>query len=251
MPTNYDAVAPAYDRRYELYEYSGIRSAIASVIQPAAGVRVLEVGCGTGKWIAELAASGCDVAGLDPSEEMLARAREVVAGDLRVGTAERLPWDASTFDAVVWVNALHHFSEPVAAIQEAFRVLRPRGVLLSFGLDPHVSNDRWYVYDFFPPSLAYDRDRYPSAEARTGWLQAAGFSDIAVSVGERVKTSMSLVEAEPAGVLERSFTSQFDALSESEYRAGRNRIEAAAQHDSSFRLVADLVIFVTTATKPA
>lgn len=68
---------------------------------------MLEVGCRTGKWLAELVAAGADVAGLDASAEMLARARKVVEGDLQLGVAECLPWTESTFDAVLYVNALH------------------------------------------------------------------------------------------------------------------------------------------------
>lgn len=250
MPTDYDRVAPGYDRRYELHDYGGIRSAIADAIGPTTGKRVLEVGCGTGRWLAELAAAGADVAGLDASAEMLARARKVVEGDLQLGVAERLPWAASTFDAVLYVNALHHFAGPGEAIGEAARVLRPGGRFLSFGLDPGESSDSWYLYDFFPEALAYDRDRYPTAAARTRWLRAAGLSDITITIAERLETSLSLAEAERAGVLERSFTSQFDGISESAYAAGRERIQAAADSDPSFRLVANLVIYATAARKP-
>lgn len=251
MSTNYDAVAPSYNRRYELHDYGGIRSAIADVIKPCAGKRVLEVGCGTGKWLSEVAALGCDVAGLDPSAEMLARAQAVFGADLRLGVAERLPWANSTFDAVLYVNALHHFSDPGGAIREAARVLRAGGRLLSFGLDPSEAKDCWYMYDFFPQTATYDRGRYPTAATRSRWLEMAGLSEIVVMVAERIVTSMSLSEAERAGVLERSFTSQFDGISDSEYATGRRRLEAAAADDPSFRLIADLVIYATAAQKPA
>jgi SAM-dependent methyltransferase len=250
MPTNYDEVASSYDRRYEVHDYRGIRAAITDVVATRPGTRVLEVGCGTGKWLAELAAADCVVAGLDSSSEMLDRARSIVDAELRLGVAEQLPWEASTFDAVLYVNALHHFADPAEAICEAARVLRPCGKLLSFGLDPSASRDRWYLYDFFPGALAYDRGRYPTADARGRWLRLAGFTDITVTVGEHLRASMSLPEADRAGVLEHSFTSQFDGLSESEYEAGRNALKAAADSAPSFRLVADLVIYATTARKP-
>lgn len=176
---------------------------------------------------------------------------EVVEGDLRLGTAERLPWNGATFDAVLRVNALHHFNVPTQAITEASRVLRPGGVFLSFGLDPHTSNDRWYVYDFFPPSPEHERERFPSADARTQWFQAAGFCDISIAVSERVRASMSLPEAERAGILERSSTSQSDVLSDSEYKARPERLAAAAERDPSVRMVADLAIFATVGQKPA
>jgi hypothetical protein len=49
-----------------------------------------------------------------------------------------------------------------------------------------------------------------------------------VTVAEHLNSSMSLVEAERLGVLERTFTSQFDVLSDSEYGAGMRGIRAAA-----------------------
>src|SRR4030095_11900013 len=142
--------------------------------------RVLELGCGTGEWLSELASIGCDVAGIDPSEKMLERARTKVGGDLRRGSAEAFPWSNPSFDLVICVNSLHHFASPIAAMREAFRMLRPAGKFLSIGLDPHESAGRWYVYEFFPRSLAIDRERFASKSQRIHWLQSAGFRNINV-----------------------------------------------------------------------
>jgi ubiquinone/menaquinone biosynthesis C-methylase UbiE len=68
---NYDEVAREYDRRYELHDYPGIRLSIVTRIEGTRRPRVLEVGCGTGKWLRLLASVGCEVAGVDPSDEML------------------------------------------------------------------------------------------------------------------------------------------------------------------------------------
>ena len=66
MPIDYDAVASTYDRRYELHDYPGIRSALADLVATLNTCRALELGCGTCKWLALLAESGCKVAGIDP-----------------------------------------------------------------------------------------------------------------------------------------------------------------------------------------
>jgi ubiquinone/menaquinone biosynthesis C-methylase UbiE len=52
---NYDQVASAYDRRYDLNAYDGVRDYLRRFIDSSADVSVLEVGCGTGHWLAELA----------------------------------------------------------------------------------------------------------------------------------------------------------------------------------------------------
>jgi len=102
---DYDKIARDYDRRYEIHPYPGIRSAILAAIDRTEHPHVLEVGCGTGKWLAEFASAGCDVAGVDPSREMLRRAPAKVRGDLRQGSAEALPWGDALFGVGFYINS--------------------------------------------------------------------------------------------------------------------------------------------------
>lgn len=246
----YDRIAGEYDRRYELEDYPGIRAVILGTVDSGGVRRVLEVGCGTGRWTAELARAGCDVSGIDPSAEMLARASSRVAADLRQGSAEALPWAADCFDAVFYINSLHHISAPEDALREAFRVLRRGGTLLSVGLDPHEKRGRWYVYEFFPETVSLDLARFPSVDRRLGWMHAAGFTDVSVRVTECLQSSASLAEALQSGILQQSFTSQLTALSAAEYAAGMDRIRTAAADDESLRLQVDLTLYATVARKP-
>ena len=248
LSMNYDAVASRYDRRYDLHDYAGIRTALRSLAPPE--LRVLELGCGSGHWLSELASLGCVVAGVDPSSQMLARAADAVRGDLRRGYAEDLEWSDETFDVVLAINALHHFATPVAALREAFRVLRRGGSFLSVGLDPHEHRDRWYVYDFFPATLPADLARFPPARAREEWLRSAGFVDVAVRPVERICSAHSLDHATTSGILDPSFTSQLTALTAAEYWAGMQRIHAAARALTGFRLTVDLVLYGTEARRP-
>jgi ubiquinone/menaquinone biosynthesis C-methylase UbiE len=238
---NYDPVAHAYDRRYELHDYPGVRTALLR--NTFAGARVLELGCGTGKWLADLAAAGCQVAGIDPSQRMLDRAHQRCSADLRHGTAESLPWPDHSFDRVVLVNALHHLAAPDAALRESFRVLKPGGAVTSIGLDPHEHCDRWFVYDYFPETLQLDLSRFPSLPQRTEWLHAAGFTQVTVEVAERLHWSGTRNDAHRDGLLNQSFTSQLHALTPAQYTAGLARLPNAS------RLEADLTLFATRATK--
>jgi SAM-dependent methyltransferase len=249
-PLDYDDVARAFDRRYELYDYEGIRRSLIAFVSDREHPRVLEVGCGAGKWLTLLASEGCDVAGLDPSDEMLAIARGRVNGDLRRGTAEALPWEDASFDRVIYVNALHHFVDPPRALEEAWRVLRPGGRLLSIGLDPHQGAGRWYVYGYFPEALTADLVRFPSRELRESWLVGAGFADVAVRVAEHLQFAVPYAQATQDGVLERSFTSQLGVLSPDEYAAGMQRVREAARQDPLLALEVDLKLYATEATRP-
>ena len=82
------------NRRYELHDYPGIRSTLLDLVTPAENSHVLEVGCGTCRWLTLLASLGCEVAGIDPSPEMLACAPSGLTGDVgavgeRVGGGRR------------------------------------------------------------------------------------------------------------------------------------------------------------------
>jgi 2-polyprenyl-3-methyl-5-hydroxy-6-metoxy-1,4-benzoquinol methylase len=96
------------------------------------GERVLDVGCGEGRFAAALAAAGAEVVGIDVAEEPLRRARELHPElDLRLADGEG-PWDLpdAGFD-VVWAGeVIEHVADTAAWLSEVRRMLRPGGRLL-------------------------------------------------------------------------------------------------------------------------
>lgn len=102
------------------------------------GVRVLDVGCGTGMFCMLAADEGGSVAGLDASEQSIAIAKErTPAGDFRVGDIEELPWEDGSFDVVTGFNAFQFAADPVNALREAKRVVSPEGeVVVAVWGDP-------------------------------------------------------------------------------------------------------------------
>jgi 2-polyprenyl-3-methyl-5-hydroxy-6-metoxy-1,4-benzoquinol methylase len=98
----------------------------------AAGARVLDVGCGEGRFAADLAVAGASVVGIDVAAEPLRRAQASHPQlDLRLVDAER-PWELAdaSFD-VVWAGeVIEHVADTAAWLSEIRRVLRSGGSLL-------------------------------------------------------------------------------------------------------------------------
>ncbi|GAA2210031.1 class I SAM-dependent methyltransferase [Nonomuraea monospora] len=109
------------------------------------GARVLEVAPGPGHLSIALAATGdYTVTGLDISETFvsIARGRALEAGvpvDFRLGNASAMPFDDDTFDFLVCCAAFKNFSDPVGALREMRRVLRPGAAGLILDLRKDVS----------------------------------------------------------------------------------------------------------------
>lgn len=94
-----------------------------------AGETVLDVGCGTGWFAAGLqrAAPEVSVIGLDLSSGMLGKAREAGADMLVQGDGTGLSFADGSIDVVVGRGVLHHMPDPLAALREWRRVMRPDG----------------------------------------------------------------------------------------------------------------------------
>jgi ubiquinone/menaquinone biosynthesis C-methylase UbiE len=106
----------------------GQKSLVWQLAQPVAGESVLDVGTGTGNYACELAGRGLRVIGRDPSEAMLAVAREKPCDvTWEHGIAEELPHADGQFDLVLSVTALEFMEDPEQAVAEMVRVTRPGG----------------------------------------------------------------------------------------------------------------------------
>jgi ubiquinone/menaquinone biosynthesis C-methylase UbiE len=101
-----------------------------------AGDRVLDVAGGAGTYASQIVrAVPVTIVGLDIAEAMVRqRALDPLLQLNVVADMEALPFADESFDAVMFVAALHHVPEPLRALQEANRVLRPGGRL--FALEP-------------------------------------------------------------------------------------------------------------------
>src|SRR3954454_21102570 len=103
-------------------------TATLDALGPLQGSRLLDAGCGSGQALADAAARGAVVSGLDATPELLEIARErTPSADLRVGDIQELPHDDGTFDVVTAFNAVQYAVDPAAAVLELARVCRNGG----------------------------------------------------------------------------------------------------------------------------
>lgn len=101
---------------------------------------VLELGCGTGYFTRELAATGAQVTAIDISVELLEVAQQKCpSGNVQfeVGNAYAMTFRDATFDSVVGSSVLHHL-EIEAALKEIHRVLKPGGSI--YFTEPNMMN---------------------------------------------------------------------------------------------------------------
>jgi SAM-dependent methyltransferase len=132
---SFGAVADAYRRARPSYP----AAAVAWLLDPAPGRRVVDLAAGTGKLTEVLVRAGAHVVAVEPLAEMRAALAETVPGvTVHAGTAEDIPLPAASADAVLVAQAFHWFDEE-RALPEIARVLAPGGVL---GLLWNLRDDR-------------------------------------------------------------------------------------------------------------
>jgi len=129
----YSRLAAEYDTKWSFYIEATTRETMAR-LDLGPDDRVLDVGCGTGAFLDRLSQSHppAQLVGVDPVPAMLAIARRRLGAtvELHEGWAESLPFAAGQFNVVVSCNAFHYIRDPLAAVREMVRVLRPGGQIV-------------------------------------------------------------------------------------------------------------------------
>ena len=136
-----EAIAKAMEQRSADPQQIEMQKRYFTWLDLPPGARVLEGGCGTGPISRHLASftKSSTIVGMDPSPFFIEEARELSKGypslEFQVGDARDLPFDDSSFDAVIFHTCLCHVPECEKAVAEAFRVLHPGGKVAVFDGD--------------------------------------------------------------------------------------------------------------------
>jgi SAM-dependent methyltransferase len=210
----YEELRPVDAQWWEVYE-SLVR------LGELGGRRVLEVGCGTGRLARALEERElARVWAVDESPAMVERAKQLGV-NARVARAEALPFKAGWFDAVVMRMVLHLVDRP-RALEQAARVLGPRGRLVIATEDPASFDDVWFAR-FFPSVPEIERRRFPSREVLEDELEAVGLAPARI---EELRQGRVLTRERALDVIRSKAFSTFDLLSPEEYERGLQLAEA-------------------------
>ena len=184
-----------YARKLATGPEAELRREFADFLDPASGVRVLDVGCGPGHLARLLALRGCCVTGVDRGWRLLriARrwaAREGAAVEFRQAAANQLPFPDGAFDFTLATTVLYFVADAEAVLREMVRVTRPGGAVAT--LDPHASMSVPAVHEYCRLQNLNSKDtrkllawaaaaelnrRFEESELR-GLLESAGVTNV-------------------------------------------------------------------------
>jgi len=185
-------MAAGLEARGRTPAHARLRRRFLRFVPVVAGDRVLEVGCGTGVVVRDLAAlvgRRGEVVGVDRSRLLLDRARELCREAarrpriaLRAADGARLPFAAHRFDAALAITVILHVADPLGVVREMVRVTRPGGRVgvqdQDFGVVAITHPDRTLTERIMHGVAAHIYAEPHSGRRLPGLLRAAGLDGI-------------------------------------------------------------------------
>jgi ubiquinone/menaquinone biosynthesis C-methylase UbiE len=197
MSNDTDSLIHLLDVADNLPGAAALRAETYDLLRLDRGQAVVDVGCGAGRAVADLAERGANAIGVDPDPRMLEAARRRWPDlGFRPGTAEALPLADGAVAGYRADKVFHEVGDPNSAVAEARRVLAPGGRIVLVGQDWDA-----FVIDSDEPGLTRTvvharADMVPSPRAARAYrtlLLDGGFADISVEVRTAIFTDAALL----------------------------------------------------------
>ena len=248
---DYNRISSEYNLRYEANSLRGIEDALRKIISIRKPESILEIGCGTARWLSALDNISCLKIGADNSSGMLRIAQSKKRSlNLICADADLLPFPDNRFDLIFCVNAIHHFRKKREFISSASKMLKKGGVLAIIGVDPRNEKDEWYVYNYFDGIYEKDLKRFPSSPEIIDWMDKAGLKRIDKIDLEHVVNNFVGKDLFKDPFLRKDQSSQLAGLSDKEYSEGIAKIEHAIEVNPAQNFRVNLTFSAFTGINP-
>ncbi len=216
---DYDRLAREYAAHRKIHP--GVLKSLVSGGRCGPDSSILEVGCGTGNYIAGIQSMvpGSRCFGVDPSAEMLERAQEQSSTiSFHQGRAEDLDLPSGAFDLIFSVDVIHHVQDHAAYYRAAARLLKPGGYICTVTDSEWVIKNRCPLTRFFPETAEVDLARYPGTAFLTSVMAGSGLES---AREEMVEHRYQLEQSQ--AYRDRAFSS-LHLISEEAFQRGLQRL---------------------------
>lgn len=162
MEVKYDRIGIDYNLTRKADKY--LTKQLLHHLKPTKNGKYLDIGCGTGNYTNALQKKGFDFIAIDPSKEMLDKAKlknkEI---DWIIGSAEKTGLSENFVDGIICTLTIHHWNDLDVAFSELNRVLKPNGRIVIFTSTPKQMKGYWLNH-YFPKMLSDSIIQMPPLE---------------------------------------------------------------------------------------
>lgn len=173
MAAGFDQSVDYFERVQRVTWYERLIEDFLRFVDVPARGRLLDVGCGPGLLTRKVSRHVSEAVGVDHSDAMIKRAREIARGSRRlhyeVGDAAAIPFPDDQFDVVTATSVLYLLSDQRRALEEMMRAVKPGGAVASMEPSVEMRPDRVTTVATQRGITGFD------FEALLGWMKAANY----------------------------------------------------------------------------
>ncbi len=163
MDVKYDKIGTDYNLTRKADKH--LTEQLIHHLKPTNSGKYLDIGCGTGNYTNELQKNGFEFIGIDPSKQMLEKAKlknnEI---DWKIGSVENIELPENFVDGIIASLTIHHWTDLEIGFLELNKVLKPAGRIVIFTSTPKQMKGYW-LNNYFPKMLSDSIIQMPTLES--------------------------------------------------------------------------------------